>query len=106
MDAKMTQQIHFSADNFYRASSSCAAVTRAAAQDCLELRKNARRDPPALLALGAAAIAALLASLLLCNTPAVALEPVYLAIPNRSIQHVLYPMAQEQGYMEQEGVDL
>lgn len=35
-----------------------------------------------------------------------ALEPTYLAVPNRSIQHVLYPMAQEQGYMEQEGIDL
>lgn len=44
--------------------------------------------------------------LLVSSFPASALEPIYLAVPNRSIQHALYPIAQEQGYMEQEGIDL
>ena len=45
-------------------------------------------------------------SLLLFTPHGVALDTVYLAIPTKSMQHVLYPMAQEQRYLEQEGIDL
>lgn len=33
-------------------------------------------------------------------------EPIHIAIPTRSIQHVIYPLGQQQGYFEQEGIDL
>ena len=51
-------------------------------------------------------VAVLLGSLFLSGLHANALDPIYLAIPTKSMQHVLYPMAQEQRYMEQEGIDL
>lgn len=35
-----------------------------------------------------------------------AMDATYVAIPNKSIQHVIYPLAQEQRYFEQEGIDL
>ena len=37
---------------------------------------------------------------------ATGLDTIYIAIPTKSIQHVLYPMAQEQRYFEEEGIDL
>ncbi len=52
-----------------------------------------------------AAILTGFAALFLFGLSADALDAVYLAIPNRSIQHVIYPMAQEQGYFEREGID-
>jgi len=47
-----------------------------------------------------------LGAILLSRLDARALDTIYIAIPTKSIQHVLYPMAQEQHYFEQEGIDL
>ena len=59
------------------------------------------------IAQAVAAIFALTTTLMAVAFPvAGATEPVYVAIPTRSIQHVLYPLAQQQGYFEQEGIDL
>lgn len=44
--------------------------------------------------------------LLLLRTEAWALETVYLAIPTKSFQQIIYPLAQERGYMREEGIDL
>jgi NitT/TauT family transport system substrate-binding protein len=49
------------------------------------------------------AAAALLAAL---ASPAAALETVNMAIPTKSFQQVIYPLAQERGYMREEGIDL
>jgi stage V sporulation protein SpoVS len=35
-----------------------------------------------------------------------ALETVNLAIPAKSFQQVIFPLAQERGYMREEGIDL
>jgi ABC-type nitrate/sulfonate/bicarbonate transport system substrate-binding protein len=43
---------------------------------------------------------------LLPGAEAPALETVHLAIPTRSFQQVVYPLAQERGYMREEGIDL
>lgn len=48
-------------------------------------------------------VAALLAAL---ASPAAALETVTMAIPTKSFQQVIYPLAQERGYMREEGIDL
>jgi len=37
---------------------------------------------------------------------AVALETVHLALPSRSFQMAIFPLAQERGYMREEGIDL
>jgi ABC-type nitrate/sulfonate/bicarbonate transport system substrate-binding protein len=50
--------------------------------------------------------AIMLVSTLLFSVHARALDTIYIAIPTKSIQHVLYPMAQEQHYFEPEGIDL
>jgi ABC-type nitrate/sulfonate/bicarbonate transport system substrate-binding protein len=54
----------------------------------------------------AISLATVLAAVFLAIVNAGALDTLDLAIPTRSIQHVLYPMAQGQGYFEQEGIDL
>lgn len=53
-----------------------------------------------------AAAVTLVGSIFLSSLHAGTLDTMYLAIPNKSIQHVLYPMAQEQRYLDQEGIDL
>jgi ABC-type nitrate/sulfonate/bicarbonate transport system substrate-binding protein len=35
-----------------------------------------------------------------------ALETVNLALSNKNFQMILYPIAQERGYMQEEGIDL
>src|SRR3990172_1625663 len=44
--------------------------------------------------------------LLLPRAEALGLETVNLAIPTKSFQQVIYPLAQERGYMREEGIDL
>lgn len=51
-------------------------------------------------------IIALMAWLLLPITQALALETVTMAIPTKSFQQVIYPLAQDRGYMREEGIDL
>jgi ABC-type nitrate/sulfonate/bicarbonate transport system substrate-binding protein len=47
------------------------------------------------------------AVLLLFGTEASGLDTVYMAItPGKNFQHVIYPIAQEKGYMREEGIDL
>ena len=47
------------------------------------------------------------ALLLLFGTGASSLDTIYTAItPGKNFQHVIYPIAQEKGYMREEGVDL
>ena len=48
----------------------------------------------------------LMASLLLPARVAFSLETVSLAIPTKTFQNVVYPIAQERGYMKEEGIDL
>jgi ABC-type nitrate/sulfonate/bicarbonate transport system substrate-binding protein len=38
--------------------------------------------------------------------PAFCLEPVHLALASRSFQYTIFPLAQERGYMKEEGIDL
>ena len=52
------------------------------------------------------AVAIILGCIFLSRHDAGALDITYLAIPTKSIQHVLYPLAQDQHYLEQEGIDL
>lgn len=52
-------------------------------------------------------MAALLLAWLLCTaSDSLALETVTMAIPAKSFQQVIYPLAQERGYMREEGIDL
>jgi len=47
------------------------------------------------------------ALLLLLGTDVFGLDTIYLAItPGKNFQHVIYPIAQEKGYMREEGIDL
>ncbi len=48
----------------------------------------------------------LFSGLLLLNSEANGLEIVNLALPARSFQMVVYPLAKERGYMREEGIDL
>ena len=48
----------------------------------------------------------LAAEILVARTRAGALEIVHLALPTKSFQHVIYPLAQEQRFFEIEGIDL
>jgi NitT/TauT family transport system substrate-binding protein len=48
----------------------------------------------------------ILGSIFLISTHAYALEVVYLAIPTKSFQHVIYYLAKDRGYMEESGIDL
>jgi NitT/TauT family transport system substrate-binding protein len=43
---------------------------------------------------------------MLFNTDARALETVNIALSNKNFQMILYPIAQERGYMQEEGIDL
>jgi len=45
-------------------------------------------------------------SLLLLGSEASALDTVTMGIPTKSFQMVIYPLAQERGYMREEGIDL
>ncbi len=58
------------------------------------------------IAVGLATAAGLVASLLLPGGEAFGLETINLAIPTKSFQQVIYPLAQERGYMREEGIDL
>ncbi len=51
-------------------------------------------------------ILALMASLLVLFPTAARPETVTLAIPTKTFQNVVYPIAQERGYMKEEGIDL
>lgn len=53
-----------------------------------------------------AILLALLVSWLLPCRTAFSLEPVHLTLTSRSFQYVIFPMAQERGYMKEEGIDL
>jgi ABC-type nitrate/sulfonate/bicarbonate transport system substrate-binding protein len=45
--------------------------------------------------------------LLFFETTASSLDTIYMAItPGKNFQHVIYPIAQEKGYMREEGIDL
>jgi ABC-type nitrate/sulfonate/bicarbonate transport system substrate-binding protein len=55
---------------------------------------------------GAAVAAAVAVSLSLLASPALGLDVVTMAIPTKSFQMVIYPLAQERGYMREEGIDL
>ena len=49
----------------------------------------------------------LVVSAIFLGTEASGLETIYLAItPSKNFQHVIYPIAQEKGYMREEGIDL
>ena len=49
----------------------------------------------------------IVSAILLLGTGASGLETIYLAItPGKNFQHVIYPIAQEKGYMREEGIDL
>jgi len=58
------------------------------------------------IAVGLVAAAGLVASLLLPGGEAFGLETINVAIPTKSFQQVIYPLAQERGYMREEGIDL
>src|SRR5438309_3361179 len=46
-------------------------------------------------------------TVLLLGTEVSGLDTLYLAItPGKNFQHVIYPIAQEKGYMREEGIDL
>jgi NitT/TauT family transport system substrate-binding protein len=77
-------------------------------QTCLrrDRKESPRRNRRILFAPRSVPIIVILGALFLSYVSASALDTVYLAVPTRSIQHALYPLAQEHGYMEQEGVDL
>jgi ABC-type nitrate/sulfonate/bicarbonate transport system substrate-binding protein len=51
-------------------------------------------------------LAGFLASVIFQPSVSFALDTINLAIPTRSFQQVIYPLAQERGYMREEGVDL
>src|SRR5260370_33876585 len=51
-------------------------------------------------------ILVVVAFLALFNSRATALETVNLALSNKNFQMILYPIAQERGYMQEEGIDL
>jgi len=51
-------------------------------------------------------VAALLIGTLLHVRPAMALDRVNLTLPSKSFQFILFPLAQERGYMKEEGIDL
>ena len=49
----------------------------------------------------------LVVSAIFLGTEASGLETIYLAItPSKNFQHVIYPIAQEKGYMREEGIEL
>lgn len=48
----------------------------------------------------------LIASLLLLGAPAFGLETVGVGVPTKTFQQVIYPIAQDRGYMKEEGIDL
>ena len=54
---------------------------------------------------GMATAAGLMVWLHLAGAPALGLETVNLALPTKSFQQVIYPLAQERGYMREEGSD-
>ena len=56
--------------------------------------------------IGTATAAALLVWAHVLGSEAFGLETVTMAIPTKSFQMVIYPLAQERGYMREEGIDL
>jgi hypothetical protein len=38
--------------------------------------------------------------------PAIALEPINVALTSKALQYVFLPIAQDRGYMKEEGIDL
>jgi NitT/TauT family transport system substrate-binding protein len=49
----------------------------------------------------------IVSTVLLLGTEVSGLETIYLAItPGKNFQHIIYPIAQEKGYMREEGIDL
>lgn len=44
--------------------------------------------------------------LLFFGTEASSLDTIHMAITGKNFQHVIYPIAQEKGYMREEGIDL
>src|SRR5215467_9779892 len=49
----------------------------------------------------------LVVSAIFLGTEASGLETIYLAItPSKNFQHIIYPIAQEKGYMREEGIEL
>ena len=48
----------------------------------------------------------LLGTLLLSGRPAIALDRVNVTLPSKSFQFIIFPLAQERGYMKEEGIDL
>jgi len=53
-----------------------------------------------------AACASLMSFLILLAPEALGLETINIAIPTKSFQQVIYPLAQDKGYMREEGIDL
>jgi ABC-type nitrate/sulfonate/bicarbonate transport system substrate-binding protein len=45
-------------------------------------------------------------SLLIITLPSFGVEPIHLALSARSFQYTIFPIAQERGYMKEEGIDL
>jgi ABC-type nitrate/sulfonate/bicarbonate transport system substrate-binding protein len=45
-------------------------------------------------------------SLLITTPPSFSAEPIHLALSARSFQYTIFPIAQERGYMKEEGIDL
>ena len=68
-----------------------------------KLRHPSRRDQRRRRSCSAFAIVS--AVFLFFATEAFSLDPVYIT-PGKDFQHVIYPIAQEKGYMREEGIDL